>query len=311
MQLGIDTLLDHKLLLVTGKGGIGKTVVATALAMRAAALGKRVCLVECSDDDQIAPLLGRPSVGHKLTKYSDNLYFINLDHKLNFRDFVIKHLGFEQLFERIFSQAIVKSFVEMIPGLAEITLLGRLYYSAQLAKDPAFDLVVFDGFASGHFLSLMHTPDVVLASGLVGPVIKETQRVRDFLASPQSATVMVGAAEALVVSEVKDFLPLLQRQSPTPLKALLINRVPQNPTPGLLASKIGQNIDERTNHWLLNLASQAREQLSALGPTVAGLRGSDKDFVFAALPELGWVHEPLTDNFAGQLFADADGERRS
>ena len=59
----------------------------------------------------------------------------------------------------------------MLPGIAELTLLGRLYHLCVEKKD--YDLVVFDGYASGHFMALMKTPEAVLNSGMVGPVIDE------------------------------------------------------------------------------------------------------------------------------------------
>lgn len=293
----MESLFDRKLILVTGKGGIGKTVVSTALALAAAEKGKRVCLIECADEDQIAPLLGMPAVGHSLTRYSDNLHFINLDHRLNFRDFVVKHLGFEQLFERIFNQAIIKSFIEMIPGLAEITLLGRLYYSAELARDPQFDLVIFDGFASGHFLSLMRTPDVVLNSGLVGPIIRETEKVKNFLSSPDSVTLMVGAPEALVISEVKDFVPQLQQQSPAKLAGLFINRVPGDPAD----AEILRQRPEPTAQGLAATVQAAHEQLSSLKTLREELQKSSANFVYADLPELGWIEEPMSVEYAKSL----------
>ncbi len=305
LQQQVERLFEHKLILVTGKGGIGKTVVATAMAMAAAQQGKRVCLVECADEDQIAPLLGHKSVGHSLTRHNDNLYFINLDQRLNFRDFVVKHLGFEQLFERVFNQAVIKSFVEMIPGLAEITLLGRLYYSAELARDPQFDLVIFDGFASGHFLSLMRTPDVILSSGLVGPIVRETQKVKDFLTSAHCATIMVGAPEALVLSEVQDFVPTLLAQSPVALKGLFINRVPGTSDDlEVLAAKAAS---DPIACQLAALVKNAQEQLASLTDLKTDLQKqpADKngDFIYAELPEVGWIDEPLTMPLVQHLLA--------
>ena len=66
LQESLAELLSKKLVLVTGKGGIGKSLVSTALALEARKLGKKVCLVESTAHDQIAPLFGVAPIGHQL-----------------------------------------------------------------------------------------------------------------------------------------------------------------------------------------------------------------------------------------------------
>src|SRR5690606_16574585 len=89
------------------------------------------------------------------------------------------------------------------------------------------ELVIFDGHATGHFLSLMTTPDAVLDTRLGGPLVRETERVRDFLADPvKCGLVYVCVPEDLVVSETLDFLPRLAQKSPARLSAIIANRCP-------------------------------------------------------------------------------------
>ncbi|WP_141735383.1 ArsA family ATPase [Oligoflexus tunisiensis] len=225
MQDLFSELLNKRLVMVTGKGGIGKTLSSFALAQMASAMGKRVCLVESSAHDQLAPLFGSQPIGHNLRELRPGIYVINLNPQDNFRDFVIKHLGFATLFQKVFTRPIVRSFIQMMPGIAELTLLGRLFYFSELDVEDRFDLVILDGFASGHFHSLMKTPDAVLHSGMMGPVIDETQRVRAFIADPEkTAVVLVTVAEDLVVSEALDFVDKLQAETPAPLTAVMLNR---------------------------------------------------------------------------------------
>jgi arsenite-transporting ATPase len=225
LQEHFSELMQKKLLMVTGKGGIGKTLTSVALAQWARRQGKKVCLVESSAHDQIAPLFGIAPVGHQLRELMPGLSVINLNPMDNFRDFVIKHLGFAKLFEKVFTKPIVRSFIQTMPGIAELTLLGRLYYFSELDRDDRFDLIVLDGFASGHFHSLMKTPDAVLQSGMVGPIIDETQRVRSFIAdSSKVAVALVTVPEDLVVGEALDFVARLHRETPAPLASILVNR---------------------------------------------------------------------------------------
>lgn len=294
MQDLFSELLNKRLLMVTGKGGIGKTLSSFALAQMASAMGKRVCIVESSAHDQLAPLFGSEPIGHNLRELRPGIYVINLNPQDNFRDFVIKHLGFARLFEKVFTRPIVRSFIQMMPGIAELTLLGRLYYFSELDVEDRFDLVILDGFASGHFYSLMKTPDAVLHSGMVGPVIEETQRVRAFVADPaKTAVVLVAVAEDLVVSEALDFVDKLQADTPAPLAAVMLNRcfpaLPKNLDRAVYPGALQAGLD----YW----QNRAGAEQAAIDRLKAGLEQVAAKFGKALplyrLPEQGAFTEPL------------------
>src|SRR6478735_7598593 len=258
-------LLNKRLLMVTGKGGIGKTLSSFALAQMAVAMGKRVCLVESSAHDQLAPLFGSKPIGHNLRELRPGISVINLNPQDNFRDFIIKHLGFARLFEKVFTRPIVRSFIQMMPGIAELTLLGRLYYFAELDTEERFDLVILDGFASGHFHSLMKTPDAVMHSGMIGPVIEETKRVRSFIADSQkTAVILVAVAEDLVVSEALDFVNKLQTDTPAPLASVMLNRCFPHLPPDVNPVAYPETLQAAVNYWRerSNAEQQAIERLS-------------------------------------------------
>ena len=228
----IDRLLTKKLVFVTGKGGIGKTLVAAALGQAAAARfvteGRGDALItETALTDQIAPLFGHAPVGHRETEVAARLSTINLDPPLNFRDYVVKYLRQPGLYDRVFSNRLVQSFIDTVPGFAELMMLGRTFYTSELAPEPRPQFIAFDAFASGHFLSLMTTPDAVLAAGFGGPLARETERVKQFLSdSDKTGIVYVATPEELVVSEALDFLPKLFARSPARVVGIIVNRVP-------------------------------------------------------------------------------------
>ena len=223
-----DVVNKRSLILLSGKGGIGKSFLTASIGLIAASQGKRVCLVESASQDQLSTQFGLQPIGHKLTQFHPNLFGINLDSDLNFRDFVVKHLGFTKLFDKIFSKSVMKSFIKLIPGIAEMTLLGRLYYFTELCDDPNFDLVIFDGSASGHFISLMKTPDAVIKSGMIGPVIDETKRVKEYLCSPKCGTLLVTMGEDLIVSETLETARFFQENQTPHLDGILVNRSPKS-----------------------------------------------------------------------------------
>lgn len=222
----LQELLKRKLILVSGKGGIGKTSISALIALHGASQGKKTLLVEFAAHDQVAPAFGLASCGHVETSAAPNLRIINLNARDNFKEYIVKYLGLGSIFEKVFANHVVTSFIETIPGIAELMLLGRLFYSAHLRKEDPFDLVVFDGSASGHFLNLMTTPQAVADAGLIGPVRTESDRIREFLSDDaQTALVLVTTPDELAVNETLEFVPKLVVASPAKPKLIFANRV--------------------------------------------------------------------------------------
>ena len=178
----VDKMLSRKLLLISGKGGVGKSFFASCLASYAAKHGKRVLLVEHTLRSQISPLFGIDNVEHTETVYNDAIFGINLDAKECFREYVVDYLGMNHLYNKIFGRKVMRSFLEAIPGLNELMVLGRLIRGVSGGKKVGqeIDLVVFDAPASGHFYKLLTTPDAVINSGLVGPLVREIEKIRSF-----------------------------------------------------------------------------------------------------------------------------------
>ena len=290
-----------KLLLVTGKGGIGKSLVTAALGQLAAERGLRTLLVENASQDQLGPLFGLPALGHQESQIQPQLSCLNIGSEENFREYVVKYLGQRMLYETVFSNRLVKSFMSTVPGLAEVMLLGRLFYIAELKEGERPDLVVFDAPASGHFMSLMTTPDAVLKSSLGGPLVRETERVNGFLASPDKCAVLyVTVPEDLVVSEALEFLPRLAAASPARLGGVVVNRVP---APDPVLDELALQHPTPVSIYLEERRAAAREALQTLRLGLDELARGSAALALATLPELGFIDEPLGRGFGERFLA--------
>jgi len=210
-----DTLLSRKLVFVTGKGGVGKTACSVALAQSFKDSGKKVLLVESTKLPQ-------------LSEYGKGLGIdtLNLEVSDCFRDYIVDNLGQPRLYEAVFSRDVVKTFLETIPGLGEVMLLGRIFWALNPRSGSQYDAIVFDAPSSGHFLSLMTTPKAMIETGIGGPLMGEVQKVYDFLVSGASSIIYLLTPEELVVSEAVDFLPLIESKVEVPLELILLNRFP-------------------------------------------------------------------------------------
>ena len=218
-------LLKKKIIFISGKGGTGKSVMSAVLGLLAAQQGKRVLLAESQVFDKLSPLFGYGAIGHNEVQVAERVSCIKLDAKRCFAEYVMLHLGMEQLYDRVFRNGLVTSLLDAIPGLDETMILGRLFHTCELSSSQKYDLVIFDGPASGHFLNLMATPETIIQSGLVGPLVREVGRVQAFLKdSSKSAGVIVTLPEALVMNETFEFLPIFAEKVPVPLAAIILNR---------------------------------------------------------------------------------------
>lgn len=287
-------LLSRKIIFITGKGGIGKTFLAATLAKRAVGQGRRVLLVEQSFVGQLGPLVGFERVQHDEI-WVDRLGVANFTAAGNFRDFITKHLLKSGLLDVLISNKIVHSFFTAIPGFAELMLLGRLYYALNLAPNKP-DLIIVDGYASGHFLSLMTTPDAVLKSGLAGPIALQTKKVRDWLSNDSDCvTYYVGVPEDLVVSEAIEFIPLLMQKSPVRLGGIIMNRCLN------LGSSTLTSRQTRGRDFIAEKVTRQANALKVLSKWLQETRGL-QSLPLIILPELGAVDEPLSDLVVEKIF---------
>lgn len=283
----IDSILNRKLLLVTGKGGIGKTFVTSCLAQYAAEKGRSVLVLQSVSCDQVAPYFTKAS--------GPRVDVVNLSGEDNFREYVVKYLGQKVLYDTVFSNKVVKTFIRTIPGFAEVMLLGRMFYTCELAPEKKYDLVIFDGFASGHFLSLMTTPDAVINSSLGGPLVRETERVREFLSNGEKCgTVFVATPEDLVVSETLDFLPKLKALSPASLTALIVNRI-------LTVPAIGSPM---AVEFVQGRLDRERNAFNTLRSGLAALVEQGVNMPNFGIREFSEIKLPLPSGFAKTAFED-------
>lgn len=294
----LASLLERKLVMVTGKGGSGKSTLSVMLARRAAALGKRVLLVEAVACAGLAPLFGHQSKGHSEIKVAPGISCLNLDTAACIREYVVQYLGMKTLYETVFRRPVVQSFLKAVPGLAETMLLGRLFFTAHKQLPSRFDLVIYDGHASGHFESFIRTPDSIIKTGMMGPLVHEVQKIREFMTdSTRCSLVYLTLPEDLVSSETLDFVPRLQAVSPAELSAVFVNRA--GFADGELP-KFGASEPERLLGAYLKRRCETKERNEAIMHQLGG-RQTALSLVY--LPDLGVIPEPIDESYVTRFWS--------
>jgi anion-transporting ArsA/GET3 family ATPase len=216
-------LLDRKLLFVTGKGGVGKTSVAAALALLAASRGKRSLVCEVDAKGDLAFVFEADHLEFKPREVQPQVWAMAMDTEQSLREYLNLQLHLP-LVGRIGPLARSLDFVaSAAPGVKEILAVGKLCYEV---RRESYDLVVVDAEASGHIIAQLSAPATIAGLVQVGVVREQTRWMLDMLNDPaQTGVVIVTNPEEMPVSEAIDLAGMLRTSTEVDLAAVVVNRV--------------------------------------------------------------------------------------
>ena len=224
----LDDLLSRRLVVLTGKGGVGKSVVGAALAVAARDRGKRVLLVEVAAPVEAARLLGGPPSQGQETEALPGLFTMNVDPAAVMDEYVRHVVKLDMLVRRILGSPIYHRFFAAAPGLKELMVLGKIMVleeaRARLSQRPQWDLVVVDAPATGHGLAFLKVPLAASAAVPVGPIGHNARRVLAMLRDPgRTALVVVAIPEEMAVVEAVQFHRLAAEEIGMEPAAIVLN----------------------------------------------------------------------------------------
>jgi anion-transporting ArsA/GET3 family ATPase len=210
-------LFDKRLLIFTGKGGVGKSTVAAAAAVAAARRGARVLIVEIGEQERIPSIFGFPGkagyagacVYTGRTPGSSPIWSMCVTARETLREFAVRSMKFELLYEAVFENRAMRYFTAAAPGLDELTIMGKIEFlhreSRLSSKGPRFDLMILDAPATGHGLALFAMPKTAMSMTQRGPLHAKAERMWRLLTDPaRTALNIVTLPEEMPVSEAID-----------------------------------------------------------------------------------------------------------
>lgn len=193
------TLLDHQLLVTSGKGGVGKSTVTAALALVAASRGKRVLVCEVNTRERISALLGCRAVGEEIRPLSDGIDAVVVRPQSAMREYALMKLKFQAVYHAVFENRFVSRFLRFIPSLNEIVMLGKILYHV---RERRWDLVLLDAPSTGHAITFLRIPRMLLDTVPPGPLRSDGEWMQELLEDPsQTALNLVSLPEELPVTE--------------------------------------------------------------------------------------------------------------
>jgi anion-transporting ArsA/GET3 family ATPase len=208
---------------VTGKGGVGKTTVAAALAQLAADQGKRVLLCEVDAKGDLTALFEGPPTAFVEREVVPNVFVMSMDTEASLREYLKLHLRIPVV-GRIGPLARAFDFVATAaPGVREILTVGKLCWEVRAGR---YDLVVVDAAATGHIVSQLDAPQAINDLVKVGLIRTQTDWMLEILGDPQrTGLVAVATPEEMPVAETLQLAERVGNETSVRLSAVVVNRV--------------------------------------------------------------------------------------
>jgi len=220
---GPGDLIGHRLLFVTGKGGVGKSTIAAALAVHAAGRGKRVLVCEVDAKGTLAAAFEAGPLRFEPQPVHPGVQAMAMNTEDSLREYLRLYVRVP-LVARLGPLARTFDFVaDAAPGVKEILTVGKVCYEV---REQHYDLVVVDAAASGHIAGQLSAPWAINDLVQVGLVRDQTKWMTEILADPaQTGVVVATTAEELPVIETLELLDRLSATVPVRVASVVVNRV--------------------------------------------------------------------------------------
>lgn len=226
--MSAPSLLQHRLLFVSGKGGTGKSTVSAALALAAQRRGQRVLLAEVDAPHSVGELLGVPPFGPLEFEALPGLWTVSLQPPQVMDEYVHHVVKLKWLTRRILQSPVYHRFLAAAPGLKELMVLGKLMTLEQArdgwSRRPRYDTIIVDAPATGHGLSFLRVPQAASEAVPVGPVGANARRIVELLHDrDRTALVIVTLPEEMAVVEAEELFELAQDELGLQVASVVLN----------------------------------------------------------------------------------------
>ena len=205
----LPSLTASRVVVVAGKGGVGKTTVTAVIARAAADAGRRVLVVELDGKPALDELLPAIEVRHLSAP--------------ELLDEYLRDHGFRRIAKRLNKTGIIDLIGTAAPGIDDVVVLGKV---KQLARDGTWDLIVVDGPAAGHAITFLTSARGLGEAARGGPVKSQADEVLDLLHDRERfQTVLVTLPETTPVNELVETAFALEEDVGIRLGPVVVNHV--------------------------------------------------------------------------------------
>jgi len=200
--------MKTRLIIVTGKGGVGKTVISASMGYALSRRGMRTLIIEVGEEGIVSGFFGKGDSEYEEKEVSPGLWAMRVDPWKALREYGLMKLHFGALYKLVFGNQLMSGLVQAVPGLSELLILGKVGFEVENRgkKKPAWDCVILDLPATGHGQGILSIPGTVIATMKTGPMASDARKLLDMLTDKRrSSIVMVTLCEAMPVQETLQY----------------------------------------------------------------------------------------------------------
>ena len=209
-----------RLVIVAGKGGVGKTTVTAALARAAALCGLSTLIVEVEGKSGLASVFGREPLSYDEIELAEGIKGRTLTPDDALLEYLRDH-GLSRISKRLVSSGALDMVSTAAPGIKDILILGKV---KQLERSGAADLIILDAPAAGHAITFLLAARALLDAVRVGPINTQAKEVLELLTDPDRCLVLlVTLPEETPVNELIDTAYHLEDRVGVSLGPVVVN----------------------------------------------------------------------------------------
>ncbi len=272
-----DELTNRRLIFVMGKGGVGKSTIASAISKRAAKRGKRVLLVGIDSTRQIETFFNSPIITREISQLKERLFGVYLDRQQVLDQWVKRIIKLKPLYNQIMQSMPYKYVSAVAPGFRELLIFNAIFEyekdTLRGKKSPRFDLIVVDCPATGHGMSFLEIPRTAIKGFTFGPMNKLARQIDSMLSDhKKTAVLLVSLAEEMPANETVMLYNKMVSRLEFDIGAVVINCVyprlfsdhkiaemhdsmDENKLHGTIETVLGDHVPPRVAELLMNSAS--------------------------------------------------------
>ncbi len=272
-------ILDAKVHFVTGKGGVGKTLVAEALAHLFSEQHKTL-LIELSEDEADA-YAERPKLASIGAHASRKFSYLRIFPDQTLYEYLTLKIPQKRVLDSFMSHNLFRAFGAAMPGLADLTRLGKIWFHADSDHEPfgdIFDKIVVDMASSGFVGRFLTIARVVKDAVKFGPLAKEASLINDYFIKPENARLhIVSLPQELVVNETIQLVDEIRKTQTMALGYLMLNRwFPEEAAPEANIERLGPQLKKVVHFFQERVRAEAAERM----------RLNSQNLPIIALPEM-------------------------
>ena len=224
----MSTLADKRFVIVTGKGGVGKTTVCAAEALALSGQGKRVLVAMCNAKERLSTMLGVPPIGPAVVQVGENLWAVNMTPEVALEEYGALVLRSRALYKTLFDNRYVRTFLRAVPGMQEWAMLGKAWWHTTEKREDGswtYDVVILDAPATGHGLDMLRVPKVIVNVVPAGLLRRDADRAWALFQDPSKcAIILVTLPEEMPTTETIELAAALSEMG-LPVGRVVVNGV--------------------------------------------------------------------------------------